>query len=669
MTIYNLVKTIKAYCTNLPNISYVEEGDVYQLNSKGDIDYPAIIISQTQHRGDFDNDNNVFGFNIFAVDRLTSDNDNKLDIQSWAKEILEDICSFIEEMNIGMIYGEIIIQPFTERFESECAGAYATLNIQIDNIDCEADSYLMRLLKLIKSAKSFKNIDEIVGTKPNTLLFYNGESQLVYTVKCVISNVTADDVEADATSAIIKYDCNVTTITYSGVSTTVVTHKEKTVTFEANESEDDVIRTGSFTCEHGETVEWSVVQKGKVPMPSDNEIWYKTNDSLVIVPKNMSPKTNTYTDKGVMTFEDNVTSIVQSAFANKSTLTEFYGGMSLANVGSYAFMYCTSLTSVNLPNCTSVANAAFVGCSSLSKFTGLMATEDNRCLMSNGTILAFAPAGLTSYTREDCTSVGSYAFYDCTSLTSIDLPSCTTIGYSAFEECTSLSSVNLPNCTTVSYYAFYNCISLTSIDLPSCTTVGYGAFEECTSLSNVNLPNCTTVSNEAFDRCTSLTSVNLSNCTTVSDYAFAFCSSLPSIDLPSCTTVGYGAFQDCTSLTSVNLPVCTSVGSWAFNGCSSLTSIDLPNCTSVSTYAFAFCSSLPSIDLPNCTTVGSSAFYACRSLTSVTLGASTMCVLSNSNAFGGCSKLTSIYVTPSLVDTYKADSIWSWYSSKIVPIA
>ena len=56
------------------------------------------------------------------------------------------------------------------------------------------------------------------------------------TVKCVVSNVTAEDVEADATSAIIKYDCNVTTTTHAGVSNTVVTHKEKTVTFEANAS-------------------------------------------------------------------------------------------------------------------------------------------------------------------------------------------------------------------------------------------------------------------------------------------------------------------------------------------------------------------------------------------------------------------------------------------------
>lgn len=171
MTLYNLVKTIKAYCKNLPNISYVEEGDVYQLNSKADIDYPSIIITQTQHRGDLDNENNIYGFNIFAVDRLTSDNDNKLDIQSWAKEVLENICSFIEEENLGLIIGEIIIQPFTERFEAECAGAYATVNIQIDNIYCESDNFLIKILNSMRKIIRITDREELNNVKSGDLVF------------------------------------------------------------------------------------------------------------------------------------------------------------------------------------------------------------------------------------------------------------------------------------------------------------------------------------------------------------------------------------------------------------------------------------------------------------------------------------------------------------------
>ena len=39
---------------------------------------------------------------------------------------------------------------------------------------------------------------------------------------------------------------------------------------------------------------------------------------------------------------------------------------------------------------------------------------------------------LTSYTNDRVTSIGVYAFYNCTSLTSVNFPACTSIGNSAF---------------------------------------------------------------------------------------------------------------------------------------------------------------------------------------------------------------------------------------------
>lgn len=83
------------------------------------------------------------------------------------------------------------------------------------------------------------------------------------TVVCTISDVTAADIKATDTSAVIKYKCNVTTTTHAGVSNTAVSDKSKTVTVEANATSIEVTRTGSFQCEHGETVNWSVKQAGK----------------------------------------------------------------------------------------------------------------------------------------------------------------------------------------------------------------------------------------------------------------------------------------------------------------------------------------------------------------------------------------------------------------------
>ena len=61
------------------------------------------------------------------------------------------------------------------------------------------------------------------------------------------------------------------------------------------------------------------------------------------------------------------------------------------------------------------------------------------------------PAGVTS--------IGDYAFQDCSRLTSITIPnSVTSIGYSAFEDCSSLTNITIPNSvTSIGNLAFNGC--------------------------------------------------------------------------------------------------------------------------------------------------------------------------------------------------------------------
>ena len=91
-------------------------------------------------------------------------------------------------------------------------------------------------------------------------------------------------------------------------------------------------------------------------------------------------------------------------------------------------------------------------------------------------------------TTYSVTSIGDYAFEDCSSLTSIIIPNgVTKIGYEAFRCCESLTSVIIPNSvTSIENHAFRYCSSLTSVTIGnSVTSIEYGAFRYCSSLTSV----------------------------------------------------------------------------------------------------------------------------------------------------------------------------------------
>ena len=86
------------------------------------------------------------------------------------------------------------------------------------------------------------------------------------------------------------------------------------------------------------------------------------------------------------------------------------------------------------------------------------------------------------------TSIGNYAFSDCSKLASVTIPnSVTSIGNYAFSDCFGLTSVTIPNSvTSIGNNAFYGCRGLTSITIPnSVTSIGYQAFRNCSGLKKV----------------------------------------------------------------------------------------------------------------------------------------------------------------------------------------
>ena len=325
-----------------------------------------------------------------------------------------------------------------------------------------------------------------------------------------------------------------------------------------------------------------------------------------------------------VTIPESVTSIGGYAFGNCNSLTSVAIPNSVTSIGAYAFCACSSLTSVTIPNgVTSIGDSAFSYCSSLTAIdvaagnTAYISVDGILFNKEKSTLIIY-PARKTEAEYSipnSVTSIDNYAFCDCSSLTSVTIPdSVTSIGDEAFESCSSLKSVTIPNSvTSIGDSAFSFCSSLTAIDVAAGNTAyssvdGVLFHKEKSTL--VAYPAGKTEAEYSIPN----------SVTSIDNYAFSYCSSLTSVTIPdSVTSIGKCAFEGC-GLTSVTIPNgVTSIGDWTFAFCSSLTSVTIPDSVmSIGDWAFEDCSSLTSVTIGNSvTSIGEMTFYYCSSLTSV----------------------------------------------------
>ena len=338
---------------------------------------------------------------------------------------------------------------------------------------------------------------------------------------------------------------------------------------------------------------------------------------------------------GYLTFDKKTGTVTDcDSSVTKANIPHTIKGVTVTSIGGSAFRYCTSLTSVTIPDSvTSIGEEAFYGCWDLTRLTipGSVTSidKDAFCFCSSLTSVTIPDSvtsigdsafygceSLTSVTIPDSvTSIGSCAFYGCASLTSVTIPdSVTSIGGSAFYGCTSLTSVTIPDSvTSIGGSAFYNCKSLTSVTIPgSVTSIGWSAFYGCASLTSVTIPDSvTSIGNCAFASCTSLTGIWVAEGN--SHYANDASGVLFNKDKTTLVQCP-GAFAAYTIPNSV-----TSIGEYAFSHCTSLTSVTIPNSvTSIGEHAFSDCTSLTSVTISDSvTSIGEYAFYDCTSLTDV----------------------------------------------------
>ena len=292
------------------------------------------------------------------------------------------------------------------------------------------------------------------------------------------------------------------------------------------------------------------------------------------------------------------------------------------------------------------------------------------------------------------TTIGNYAFFDCSSLTSIAIPnSITSIGDYAFAGCNSLTSITIPNSvTSIGDRAFYACFSLTSITIPNgVVSIGDNAFSACFSLTSLTCEASTppTLGANVFPHistiavpCGAIEDYMASDWVTYAEALIDDCdgrcgdelvwkyedsqlnilgegdmydydvdvqpwqqyrNKITSISLPEgLTSVGNAGFKDCMFVNHVSVPASVeTIGFSAFENCRMLSNLTFAAngaLTTIDNWAFYNNHELKNVVIPEgVTSIGYAAFYGCTYLSELTLPASMQAI--EDNGFALCAKL------------------------------
>jgi len=152
-----------------------------------------------------------------------------------------------------------------------------------------------------------------------------------------------------------------------------------------------------------------------------------------------------------VSFSKGLTNIGVDAFSFCINLTDITIPNGVTSIGNSAFSYCDALTSITIPNSvTSIGEDAFNDCKNINKVnisckdeadfaayisrTDICSNFHIEGLLGKSHNILIARKKSTSITiPEGVTSIGEYAFRDCSGLTSITIPnSVTSIGSNAF---------------------------------------------------------------------------------------------------------------------------------------------------------------------------------------------------------------------------------------------
>ncbi len=128
-TLLQVIRTLEGLARQDPAVQTVIPNDVFRLNALQDVRYGVFAWTQREHRETLASGLLTVSLALFYVDRLTADKHNELEVQSVGVAVLGNLLRRAE--NAGLyVSGDVRYNTFNQRFEDECAGVFATVDLQ-----------------------------------------------------------------------------------------------------------------------------------------------------------------------------------------------------------------------------------------------------------------------------------------------------------------------------------------------------------------------------------------------------------------------------------------------------------------------------------------------------------------------------------------------------------
>lgn len=466
-----------------------------------------------------------------------------------------------------------------------------------------------------------------------------------------------------------------------GFSVTVEDSEGATQVYDVNQSF-TFKRNSYYDFKREVTINNSSTDEASIP---NNQIWYTATNKVIPYTTDcfgadiVLNEWNETTKKGILTFNGNVTKIGKYAFLDCSSLTSVALPDGITSIETFAFGYCSNLKSITFPKSfISIGSQAFQGCSNIESVTlseNVMAIGHNAFNACSGELLvncnipdgAFWDSNFTKITIGDnVKSLPESPFMGCSKLQEFKGKFSSTDGrclivdgeLNSFAP-SGLTKYEVPlSVTKIGRYSFAHCTKLESITLSeNVSKIGYAAFMGCTGEL---LINCNIQEGGIYE--SNFTKLTICEGVTHIGMSLVDVKNLKNITIPnSVTSIDENIFQGCSGELLVNCDIPNN----AFVRSDFTNVIIGEGVRKIGYQAFYGAGTLESVIIPSSITIiGQMSFYGCSNLRSV------YCKSLNPPRvgpypFNGNASDRKIYVPSASVNIYKEADGWKDYADYI----